>query len=96
MSPAREMSVTDSDNAFEEFERKLLRVAEMFKQIQSERRALQEELDKLSADLKERTKRLETLDREIQTLRRERDDVRDRIEKLLTQVDVLTKSGPEE
>lgn len=96
MSPAREMSVTDSDNAFEEFERKLLRVAEMFKQIQSERRALQEELDKLSADLKEGTKRIETLDREIQTLRRERDDVRDRIEKLLTQVDVLTNPGPEE
>jgi len=83
--------VTDSEDAFEKLEEKLLRAAEIFKQTQSERRAREKELEELDADLKERTKRIDALERELQALRREREDVRIRIQKLVRHLDVLTK-----
>lgn len=83
--------MTDWKDNFEKLEQKLSRVVELFKQAQSERRALREEVERLNVDFKERAKRGDTLDRELEALRREREDVRSRIEKLLEQIDMLTK-----
>jgi uncharacterized coiled-coil DUF342 family protein len=84
--------VTDFYDSFQALEEKLLRAVEIFKRSQEEKRALRKEIDELRADSKERAKRLEALEREVQTLRRERDDVRARVEKILQQIDVLTKT----
>jgi len=84
--------VKDSNEALEKLEEKLLKVIEVFKRTQAEKRALQEELDSLKANSKDGAKRVEALERELQTLRRERDDVRTRVEKILQQIDVLTKT----
>ncbi len=87
----RETSVMDSTDRLEKLEEKLLKAVELFKQTQTERRALRNEVEKLREELKERPKRVEAMERDLQALRREREDVRNRIEKILEQIDVLTK-----
>jgi chromosome segregation ATPase len=82
--------VSESNDHFQKLEERLLRAIELFKRTQSEKRALEQDLEKLKIDSKERAKLLDTLERELVTLRREREDVRARIEKLLHQIDVLT------
>jgi chromosome segregation ATPase len=99
----------ENNDRFQELEEKLLKVAEVFKQTQAEKRALEDELEKLRAaskedanreaelgreiqTLKEDLKRVAVLERELQALRREREDVRARIEKMIRQIDNLTKA----
>ncbi len=84
--------VTDSNDALQKLEDKLLKLIDVFKRTQAEKRALQEELDTLKANSKDGAKRFEALERELQALRREREEVRTRVEKILQQIDVLTKT----
>lgn len=85
--------MTDSNDSLRKLEDKLLRVVQVFKQTQAEKRALQKELDSIRGDSRDNTKRIDTLERELQLLRREREDVRRRIERLVEQIDILTNSG---
>jgi FtsZ-binding cell division protein ZapB len=87
--------VTDSTDRLDKLEEKLLKAVEVFKQIQADRRALQQESEKLRAELKDRPKRWEAMERDLQALRHEREDVRGRVEKLLEQIDILTKAEPD-
>ncbi len=87
--------MADPADALEKLEAKLLRVADLFKKTQAENRALQQELEKVKANIKDRPKRADTMERELQMLRREREDVRERIEKLIEQIDGLTKEDSE-
>jgi SMC interacting uncharacterized protein involved in chromosome segregation len=80
--------VTETQAKLQELEEKLLRAAEVFKQHVSEKRALQRELDKL----KEGAEKSAGMENELKALRREREDVRMRLEKLLKQIDSLTKA----
>ena len=82
--------MTSSNDAFQKLEEKLLRVAEVLKRSQEEKRALQQQLEQARGGTKDQTKRLESLEREVETLRRERDEVRARIEKIIQQIDMLT------
>jgi len=84
--------VTDWNDNLQKLEEKLMKAVELFKQAQAEKRLLQGELEKLRVDVKERAKHYDTLERELQALRREREDVRGRIEKLLQQIEILTKT----
>ncbi|MFB3924100.1 MAG: hypothetical protein ACE145_20445 [Terriglobia bacterium] len=84
--------MTDSNDAFQKLEDKLQKVIEIFRRTQAEKRALQGELDSLKANSKDGSKRLEAMERELQTLRRERDEVKTRVEKILQQIDMLTKT----
>lgn len=84
--------MSDSNDHFARLEEKLLRAVELFKQTQADRRALQQEVEKLKVEFKEQNRRTDTLERDVQALRREREEVRSRIEKLIEQIDVLTKS----
>ena len=45
-----------------------------------------------SPEMKDRARRSDAREQDIATLRREREDVRERIEKLIDQIDVLTKA----
>ena len=83
--------MVESNDHFAKLEEKLWKAVELFKETQREKTALQQELEKLRAEFKERAKHSDTQDRDLQALRREREDVRRRIEKLLEQIDVLTK-----
>jgi chromosome segregation ATPase len=87
--------MTDSNDHLLKLEEKLSKAVEVFKRTHSEKRALQQEVERLRAELKERPKRLEALEHDLLVLRRERDDVRSRIEKLVVQIEALTNSGGE-
>lgn len=78
------------DDSFRKLEEKVLRVGEILKRSQEEKRALQLELEKWRSGSKEESKRLSALEKELEALRRERDDIRLRIEKIIQQIDVLT------
>jgi FtsZ-binding cell division protein ZapB len=75
----------------EKLEDKLSKLVEVFKRTQVENRSLAQQLEKVKADSGENFRQRDALEREIQTLRSEREDVRNRVAKLLEQVDALTK-----
>jgi len=87
--------MTDTNNQFERLEEKLLKAIEVFKQAQAEKRALEQDSNKLRLEMKERAQQMSTLERELIALRREREDVRVRVEKLLQRIDVLTRVDSE-
>jgi chromosome segregation ATPase len=87
--------VTDLSDPFQKLEERLTKVMELIKRTRGEKRALEKELEELKTDSKERAKLLHTLEREVVSLRSEREDVRERIEKLLQRIDVLTSSDSE-
>jgi chromosome segregation ATPase len=87
--------VSDSNEQFQRLEEKLSKAIELFKRTQSEKRALQQDVEKARLESRERGKRLDGLERELVALRKEREDVRSRVEKLLQRIDVLTSPDSE-
>jgi chromosome segregation ATPase len=87
--------LTNPNDQFERLEEKLLRAIELFKRTQTEKRALEQEVEKLKVEAKERAQTLSAMERELIALRREREDVRARVEKLLERIDVLTSPDSE-
>ena len=83
--------MTENHDPFQKLEERISKVAELFKQSQAEKRALEHELEKMRAGAKERTQQWDAKERELIALRREREEVRSRVERLLEQVDALTK-----
>ena len=86
--------MADSNEQFERLEEKLLQAIELFKRTQAEKRALEQEIEKLKAATREHAQGNSAMERELIALRKEREDVRSRVEKLLERIDVLT--SPEE
>ena len=85
--------MADPNEQFERLEEKLLKAIALFKRTQAEKRALEQEVERLKMETKERSQGNSALERELIALRREREDVRSRVEKLLAQIDELTSSG---
>jgi len=84
--------VTDSNDPFARLEEKLLRAVDLFKRAQTEKRTLEQEVEKLKVESKERALAFGAMEKELIALRREREDVRVRVEKLLERMDALTSS----
>ena len=87
--------MTDPNNQFERLEEKLLKAIELFKRTQAEKRALEQEVEKLRAETREHAQGNSAMERELIALRRQREDVRSRVEKLLERIDVLTSPDSE-
>ena len=87
--------MSDSSDQLQKLEEKLRRALELFKQNESEKRALQREVEKLRGESKGQAKLNDQHARELVNLRREREEVRTRIEKLLGQIDALTSTDSE-
>ncbi|HKS95306.1 MAG TPA: hypothetical protein VJV74_04135 [Terriglobia bacterium] len=83
--------MADTKHRFAELEKKLRKAVEVFKETQAEKRTLERELERLKVTSKGDARGYSTLERELQFLRREREEVRSRIEKLIEQIDGLTK-----
>ena len=64
----------------------------LFKRTQEEKRALEQEVEKLKGETRERAQGVSTMERELIALRKEREEVRSRVEKLLERIDALTNS----
>ncbi len=84
--------MTDANDQFQKLEEKLFKAAEVFRRAQEEKRTLHQEIEKLKVDAKEGARRCEALEHELIALRKEREDVRTRVERLLGQIDTLTKA----
>ena len=85
--------MSDSVDTFQQFEEKIARAVEVVKRVQTEKKALEMELEKIKSASKERAREWESKERELVALRREREEVRERVGKLLDQIDALAKPG---
>ncbi len=77
-------------DSFQQFEEKITRAIDVLKRVQSEKKALEQELERAKSAAKERGREAEAHQQELVALRREREEVRARVEKLLEQIDALT------
>jgi chromosome segregation ATPase len=82
-------AVTLSADDFTALEDRVVRAVELVKRERQARAAAEERAAKAEAQLAEETPVVEQLKQEIRTLRTERDQVRQRVERLLTQLDAL-------
>jgi FtsZ-binding cell division protein ZapB len=78
-----------SVNDFSALEEKILRAVNMVKRERQARAAVEERLAKAEAQLREQAPLAEQLRNEVSALRSERDQVKQRVERLLGQLDAL-------
>ena len=78
-----------SVNDFSALEEKILRAVNMVKRERQARAAVEERLAKAEAQLREQAPLAEQLQSEVNALRAERDQVKQRVERLLGQLDAL-------
>jgi len=84
--------VSDSVDNLEKLETKILKAAVLLRRTLAEKSSLLDQVAKLRAELEKHAKSSAGLKGDILALRREREEVRSRIEKLLRQIDVFSKS----
>ncbi len=81
------LSVSADD--FSALEERIVRAVEMVKRERQGRIAAEERAMQTEAEIRQIAPRIESLEREIITLKNERDHVRQRVERLLNQLDAL-------
>ncbi len=77
---------------FGQLEAKIIELIERWKKAEAARRSAGEEMEKLRGELRQRLEEIQHLERELTLLRREREEVRGRVEKLIGQMDALSRS----
>jgi chromosome segregation ATPase len=82
-------TLTLSANDFSALEQRILRAVEVVRKERQARAAADERADRAEAQLREQTPQLEQLERDLNALRAEREHVRERVERLLGQLDAL-------
>ncbi len=76
---------------FEELEEKVYRTIEMYKSARQAQAAAERDVQKARQQLVERDQQLDTLKREAVQLRKEREEIRGRVEKMLTQIESIAE-----
>jgi FtsZ-binding cell division protein ZapB len=82
-------ALTVSADDFSALEDRIVRAVEMVKRERLGRVAAEERAQQAEEELQRASTRLESLEQEISTLKNERDHVRQRVERLLSQLDSL-------
>jgi hypothetical protein len=82
-------TVTLSTNDFSALEERILRAVELVRRERVARTAAEERAARAEAQLHEQSPLVEQLEKELHMLRNERDHVRERVERLLKQLDAL-------
>lgn len=88
-SPAEPAAVTLSADDFSALEDRVVRAVELVKRERQARALAEERAAKAEAQVAEEAPVVDQLKQEIRTLRAERDQVRQRVERLLAQLDAL-------
>lgn len=78
-----------SADDFSALEERILRAVEMVKRERSARASAEDRATKAEAQVREQTATADQLHKELDALRTERDHVRQRVERLLTQLDAI-------
>jgi hypothetical protein len=83
------ISLTVSADDFSALEDRIVRAVEMVKRERQGRIAAEERAKQAESELRETAPRIESLEQELITLKKERDHDRQRVERLLSQLDAL-------
>jgi uncharacterized coiled-coil DUF342 family protein len=75
---------------FQALEEKVYRTIELYKAAKEARATAEREAKRLREQLEEREEQNETMRRELVQLRKDREDIRARVEKMLSQMESLT------
>jgi hypothetical protein len=84
-----EVTLTLSADDFSALEERILRAVEVVRRERHARMAADERAARAEAQVREQLPQLEQLEKELAALRAERDQVRERVERLLVQLDAL-------
>jgi septal ring factor EnvC (AmiA/AmiB activator) len=76
---------------FEALEEKVYRTIELYKAAKEARATAERDAKRLREQLEEREEENETMRRELIQLRKDREDIRGRVEKMLSQMESLTQ-----
>ena len=76
---------------FQALEEKVYRTIELYKAAKDARATAERDARRLREQLEEREEENETMRRELVQLRKDREDIRVRVEKLLSQMEMLTQ-----
>ena len=76
---------------FEALEEKVYRTIELYKAAKEARTTAERDVKRLRDQLEEREEENETMRRELIQLRKDREDIRGRVEKMLSQMDSVTR-----
>ena len=76
---------------FEALEEKVYRTIELYKAAKEARTTAERDAKRLREQLEEREEENETMRRELIQLRKDREDIRGRVEKMLSQMDSVTR-----
>jgi chromosome segregation ATPase len=88
--PVNEAAATDNFHSLEE---KVYRTIELLKHAREAKAASERDLARVREQLEAREEELEAAKADNLALRREREDVRERVEKLLGQIDAIAEAG---
>ncbi len=88
-SPAEPAALTLSADDFSALEDRVVRAVELVKRERQARAAAEERAAKAEAQIAEQSPAVDQLKQEVRSLRSERDQVRQRVERLLAQLDAL-------
>ena len=88
---AEEVSTQVPADDFQALEDKIYRTIELYKSAQEARATAERDVKRLREQLEEREEEVDSLRREAVGLRKEREDIRARVEKMLSHIDHLTE-----
>ncbi len=88
---AEEVSTQVPADDFQALEDKIYRTIELYKSAQEARATAERDVKRLREQLEEREEEVEVLRRETVGLRKEREDIRARVEKMLSHIDHITQ-----
>ncbi len=80
---------------FKALEDKVVRTIELLTQARHAKAEAQRDLDRLKSQLNAREERLDSLEKELLALRKDREQARERIERMITQIDNLISAETE-
>jgi hypothetical protein len=87
--PEEPATLTLSTNDFSALEERVLRTVEIVRRERHARAVAEERATRAEAQLREQAPLVDQLEKEVSLLRAERDHVRERVERLLAQLDAL-------
>jgi len=88
---ANAVEIAPSTADFKSLEEKILRTIELLKSAREAKAVAERDTARLREQLNEREEEIESTRHELVSLRRERDEVRTRVEKMLSQIEALTE-----
>ena len=90
-----ELPLIEGNPDLQSLETKIVRAIELLNQTRTAKVELERELDRTRQTLRARDERIHEMDKELINLRRDREQARERVDKMISQIDELIASEAE-